>query len=479
VADTTSIILDNTTAHQTVDGFGGTMPPLGDHLEPYRAPAIQAAFGAVGVSLGMLNVGIVETPADATDLWAQRGNDNTDPLTINAAGFNFRGSDLLRERVLSPASALGYTGLELGPLVSLTGPLDWLQPIRATSHQRYFDEVAEHVLAILQHWRGTYELTPRLVHLFNEPTSGNTELATSSTHEVVDLVKRVGDRLRGAGFASVKFVVPNEETIGRSLAVAQALLADPGARPYVGVIGFHTYPYGSVYSSPHRILETSGRGTPDPDTRHQLEQLKALGQQYNVPIWLTEVSEGVGNNDYSFDAIENVLARAIHIHDNFDYAGASAYFGMHTLWDSQTHGEHFAGRGIPFLSEQSSMVLVDIGTGEIKITGMGYAVGQYARWVKPGAVRIPATSGTPRVIVTAFRDQAGGRLVLVAVNNETMPRLLRIVPTGASPAGQITGEASYQGIRWGVIPPFSPTALGEVEYVAPARSVVTLVIPIH
>ena len=175
------------------------------------------------------------------------------------------------------------------------------------------------------------------------------------------------------------------------------------------------------------------RGTP------ATRAAQGLGQQYGVPVWLTEVSEGPGTNDYGFDAIENVLARAIHIHDNFEYAGASAPLGMNTIWDSQTHEEHFAGRGIRFLSERSGMVLVDVSTGKISITGMGYAVGHYARWIRRGAIRIGATSEKSRVITTAFRDPANSRLVVVVVNNEATEQLLRVRLSDASARAKVNG----------------------------------------
>jgi O-glycosyl hydrolase len=482
VSDSTvTVSVDNSVAYQVVDGFGGNTLsltyPNGDHLGVYRPAAIRAAFGSVGITHGLLNIGVVEAPANATDPYGQRANDNADPLVINPAGFNFTGSDNLRQGILAPASAFGYATAELGPLINVTNTLDWLKPIRDVDYRRYLDEVAEHVLAIMQQWRDAYGVTPRLLHLFNEPTSGNTELQSSSVQEVVDIVKNVGARLRGAGFADVKFIVPNEETISRSIEVASAILADPAARPYVGVIGFHPYPYGSVYSSPKRILETSGAGAPDATTRAQLAQLKALGLQYGVPIWMTEVTEGPGNNDFSFDAIENVLARAIHIHDNFEFGGASAFFGMNTLWDSQTHAEHFASRGIPFLSEQSGMVLVDVGSGEIRITGMGYAVGHYARWLKPLAVRIGATSTNARMLVTVFRDVASKRIIVVVVNTQASSQPFRIVLAGASVSGDVSGESSYAAVRWQVIPAFRATGNGNVEFTAPARSVVSLALP--
>jgi len=481
-ADTTIITVDYAATLQRVDGFGGTtlslVYPNGDHLGSYRPAAIKAAFGGVGLSLGLLNLGVVETPAGGADLFGRRANDNPDPFLIDPAGFDFTGSELIRDKVLAPAEAFGYTDLTLGPLLNLRGPLSWMQPIRSTDYQRYLDEAAEHVLAIMLHWRDADNRTPRLLQLFNEPTTGNSELQSSSIQEVVDLVKRIGERLRAAGFGSVKFLVPNEETIGRSLEVARAILGDPQAGQFVGAIGYHPYPYGSVYVSVRRILETSGSGEPDATARQQLEQLKALGQQYGVPVWMTEVTEGPGTEDYAIDAIENVLARAIHIHDNFEYAGASAFFGMQTIWDSQTHEEHFAGRNVPFLSDHSSIILADVRSGTIHITGMGYAIGHYAHWIRPGALRVATSSNRPRVLVSSFRDAADGHLVVVAVNNEPTAQALRIQLTGATAKGPVTGEESYASLRWRIISPFAPAANGEIEFVAPARSVVTLAIPV-
>ena len=79
--------------------------------------------------------------------------------------------------------------------------------------------------------------------------------------EVAEIIRAIGLRLRTEGFADVKLVVPCEETVARSLAVAEAILADEQARPFVGAIGYHCYPYGSPYASVPRILHASGMGT--------------------------------------------------------------------------------------------------------------------------------------------------------------------------------------------------------------------------
>lgn len=482
-ADTARITVDNGVSYQAIAGFGGTTLPLVyggvDYLGALRPAALEAAFRTVGISRGLLQIGLTEAPAVSNDPFGQRRNDNDDPFVIDPAGFNFAGLATLRSAITAPGAAYGFASLELGPMIDLRYALDWMKAVRVTNYNRYLDEAAESVFAVLQQWRAASGQTPTLIHLFNEPTTGNTELGSTSTQEVVDLVKRIGTRLRAQGFPDVKFIVPNEETMNRSREVAAAILADPVARPFVGAIGFHQYPYGSVSASPRRMLQTSGAGAPDAATRVELEGLKALAAQYGVSLWMTEVTEGPGTNDFAFDAIENVLARAIHIHDVFRYGGANAFFGMNTLWDSRSHAEHFAGRNVSFISEASGVVLVDGERATIRITGMGYAIGHYARWLAQGALRLETTSEANRVLSLGFRDATRGRLVVVSTNADSVPRLLRVRVAGATAIGTFTGEVSYGTVRLAPLSGIVNATTGFSEFVAPPRSVVTLAIPVR
>ena len=56
-------------------------------------------------------------------------------------------------------------------------------------------------------WRERYQLVPRFIMPFNEPTSGNGELAGGNAKEVAEVVRAIGQRLRAEGFADVKLVV--------------------------------------------------------------------------------------------------------------------------------------------------------------------------------------------------------------------------------------------------------------------------------
>src|SRR5262249_2289363 len=69
--------------------------------------------------------------------------------------------------------------------------------------------------------------------------------------------------------------------------------------------------------------------------------------------------------------------------------------------------------------------------------------------ISRGAVRVDATSDDPLVQVTAFRDDAQGRVVLVAINNAAAARTLQVSVLGL-PAlpGTFTGEQSTSSGAW-------------------------------
>lgn len=136
------------------------------------------------------------------------------------------------------------------------------------------------------------------------------------------------------------------------------------------------------YASVPRILQASGHGSPDADSVEQRRRLRDLCRQYRVPLWMTEVSHAEVD-PRSFD---HLRGRAIHIHDEMAYADDSALYGMNAMWDKNTHADHFAGRGgeVPnsCLTEEDTIALADNDTNSVLITGTGYAIGHYARWLK-------------------------------------------------------------------------------------------------
>lgn len=460
--------------YQTIDGFGAThlsleYPGNGNTLPPdLRAQAVDAIYGQVGLNLGNLDGALLESPGG----YDQRANDNRDPYAIDWNGFQTSPADAINSHLLALAEPLGFDGYYLSQKVNIRWASPWLGQLRDQDYSLYLKEAAEQVAAGVIYWRDTYGVTPRYMMPFNEPLGGNTELQSSNPREVVDLVVAIAARLEQEGIDTVRFVIPNEETVDGTLEVASAILSDPATRKYVGVIGYHSYPYESPYANIQRLLNTSGAGKPDPNSVAGRDRLRMLSQQYNVPVWMTEVSTG----DVDPTSYDDFRGRAIHIHDELVYANASAYFGMNNMWDTYSQEVHF---GNPDLSSaEGTVVLIDSALPKVYITGMGYAIGHYARWIKPGSVRVEALSGDPLLQVTAFITPNVENLVVVLINNNASDKEIAINFKSAELVGNISGEQSTPPNQyWSAVTEFSPASPTGFTAMLPAGSVTTYVLP--
>jgi len=495
------VLIDNSIEHQTIEGFGATHTRLvfgsKDTLTPaQRARAVDALFNQVKITTGQVP-NLFEAPAKSGNPFGDQANDNDDPFAINWGGFNSaRYGDLFKQKIIDLAPPEASKGLYPATQISTRWGSKWLGELGASDYIRYLDECAEQVLASISYWKNTYGGEPRYAHLFNEPTSGNKELnPVAKVQAVVDIIKRAGARLRNAGFNTVKFVVPNEETEEKSLNTAAKILADPAARQYVGAIGYHPYPYGSPYSYVPNILRTSGTGKPNNGRVQIRTQLRDLAGRYGIPLWMTEVSHGYFLRDKvpatSFDVLRG---RAIHIHDELVYANAAAYFGMNSMWSTIADKLHFGGRynlrmlwntitdklgsgsDMPKMLRRNidTIVLIDTDNDKVTITGMGYAIGHYARWIKRGTIRIEAKSNDPLVQVTSFRDDSQRRIVLVLINNASESRAVNVNLSGVNLTGNLVGEQSTAAAYWQPLKPFSPTTSRNFSLTVPAESVTTI-----
>ena len=467
--------IDASITHQTMDGFGATHLPLvyesmGDVLTPkLRSEAIDAVYRQVRLNLGGLDGALLESPGN----YEQRANDNDDPLTINWNGFQTFSADAIYSNVVVQAAPLGFTDYSLSQKINIRWASPWLENIRSTNYPLYLEEAAEQVVAQAEYWRDQHGSLPPYIVLFNEPFSGNGELLSGDTKEVIDLIKTAGSRLEQEGFADVKFIVTNEETPAKSLEVATAILADAEARKYVGVIGYHAYPYDSIYSSVLNILNTSGMGVPDAEAVAVRKQLQLLSEEYGVPMWMTEVSHG----DVDPLSYEDFRGRAIHIHDELVYANASAYFGMNNMWDTTSQQLHFGDKNLFDYSNEGNIVLIDNDEQKMYITGMGYAIGHYARWIKPGSVRVEAVSEDPLVQITAFISPDSSQLILVLINNNMFPREINLNLKSAELAGDVSGEQSTPDQYWSPVAGVEASSDG-FAVTLPAESVTTYMFPL-
>ena len=473
------VVIVTNTDYQTMDGFGATTlslvwgTGLGNTLtNSQRQRAIEAVYQDVGINLGGLEAATPNDLFGASSGYMEPVNDDNDPLNFNWSNFNTLGSDDMKSSLVDLAEPLGFSDYYLASKVNSAWGSPWLATLRGDDYNAYIAEAAELVAAMPIYWRDKFGISPRLISPMNEPLRGNVELrAGANEGDLVDIIKAAGLRLTNGGFTNVKFIVPADETEQRSYDEATAILADPDARQYVGVIAYHPYPYGSKYAGISPILSTSGSGNPDPGRIAVRESLRDLGAAYGIPLWMTEVSNG-GVDVRSFDGLR---ARAIHIHDELKYANASAYFGMNNMWDLTSQRAHFGNDDIYGSRSEGSIVVINNDTDEVVITGMGYAIGHYARWIKPGAVRIDAQADDALVLVSAFRDEAQERrLVLVAINNSSSEREIEFQLDGVEVTGTITGEQSTTDGAWQPLAAASVVSANRVRATVQPLSVTTL-----
>ena len=465
-----TVDIDNAIPRQKISGFGATHLSLvygiNDVLtSSQRMRMIQAVYGKVRLNLGNVEGSLLESPGD----YSLRSNDNADPDVMLWSGFQKDYSVNIKNKLIDLARPLGFTDFSLAQKINVRWASPWLNTLKASNYAGYLAETAEQVAAGAMYNRDSLGMTTPYIMLFNEPLNGNSELQGSVT-DMVNIIKAAGARLRKEGFATTKFIVPNSEKVENAIAEVQAILADSVARSYVGVLGYHCYPYGSNYASVPKILATSGQGTPVADEIAKRNQLSMLARQYDLPLWMTEVSHSeVGYN--SFDALRG---RAIHIHDEFLYAGASAYFGMNNMWDETSQQMHFGNNNL--FDEGDGIALFQNSKDSVHITSMGYAIGHYARWISSGAVMLPANSSDNKIQVSAFRDNAKGKMVLVVINNNTTTQSIdfRFQNLSLATNGIPQGEQSTAGAYWNPITPIGPEAGGLWKITVPGLSVTSL-----
>jgi O-glycosyl hydrolase len=401
------VTVDAGKPRQVMEGFGASTLSWCDggvdQLATMRKGVLEAVYEQVKLTMGDIHCspyeGQLKDRARLTDARAvESENDDDDPFRFHWPGFTWWRSDHAKTKLVDIARPMGLDNFCLRGGINTKWADPWLAELKKKNPQRYLDEAAENAVAILVHWRDKYRIVPRWHQLFNEPLSGNREVAGATTREIVELVRTFGKRLRAEGFDQTMLVVPSEETASKSLETARAILADAEAARYVGAIGYHCYPYGSTYASIRKILEGPGAGRPSAVSVSVREDLRDLARKHRLQTWMTEVSHGgVGGFDMA-------RGRAVHIHDELVYADASSYWAMYNIYDKRE-------------KDEDHVVIFDSTARKFWITPMGYAIGHYARWIERGAVRVEAASSDPLVQVTAFHDAKRRTLSLVLINN--------------------------------------------------------------
>ena len=222
----------------------------------------------------------------------------------------------------------------------------------------------------------------------NEPDSCGINSTTSySAAQLAAWIDVLGPAMAAI---NVKIMAPETMNVCGFTGYFNAIKNDAAAWNAVSIFASHEYGCGTLPSQP---------------------SIAAAGKEY----WETEVDTGTGKGDSTGDGIASALPMATTIHNDLTKANLNAW---HIWWLYNASGNGGC------LFDTSTKVW----------TKRLWVLGNYARFVRPGYMRV-STSGTAPsgVLVSAYQNPADGTVVVVAINSNTAATPLSLYVSGVVP----------------------------------------------
>jgi hypothetical protein len=316
-------------------------------------------------------------------------NDDSDPQHINPAGFHFSELDSTAEEVVLPMqakmNALGkrlYLNLNYTAFTGSCGAV-------AAVHQNP-QEYAEFALATFQHLQQRYGLVPDYWELILEPDNG-TPFSNNGVLMGQALVATAA-RLAAAGFHP-GFIGPSTMVASNASTYFAQMLTVPGVGGLLTQLSYHRY-----------------GAAPSAATLTSIGQLGLQGMQ-------TAMLEHVGG---SYQELEDDLERA-----------------RVSSWQQYTLAYPTSDNGAQYYTIDNS----NPSRPQVKMGDRTRYLRQYFRYVRPGAVRMDASSTLGGANPVAFVN-ADGRTVVVVSSTAAAALSVQGLPAGTYGARYTTTTAT-------------------------------------
>jgi len=413
------VTVDPAQRFQTIEGWGISMRLFADpHIiglpqdDPGNALQIPASAQSDILDSLYRGIGLTRVRVGNEPGGIEPTNDNGDPFNTDLTKFDFSGRN--NDSFLPVVADLRGRGMTHW----------WMSPIEIESfmNESNPDEYVEWAMAINRRWRGAGLEMPYF-SLANEPTLRGLPLQSGAY--LLSLVKKLGQRLRAEGFAT-KIVIPDDVNPSSSASYAQTILADADARQYVGAIAYHLYDRPITASS----------------------AISSLSAQYGIPLWMSEF--------YTQDWME----WATIVHSLLaDYNTTVVDYLAGFL------GEEYGGGAL------ASLIHSGTAYGGYRLQPQYYSYGNFTRYVRPGAVRVAASSPDAEVQVSAF--VLAGRLTLIGINHRAADVTVRFN------LGSGSSTSAFSSVRTSAsehLVPLAPVSVsaGSIVVVLKATSVTTV-----
>jgi hypothetical protein len=313
------ISLDPGTLLQTMRGWEATAPPFRFTTDAFMQQVVDAGVNRVRLEVfaGSENtvdyyaawqatLGGVQTedPIPGSSVQAdaylanmyRTVNDNSDPNSINPAGFQFSRVDTAVNRTVNPMRAkLAARGEHLYVNLCYVA----FNPSGVIPIHQDPAEYAEMMLATFQHLQSTYGWVPDGIEVMLEPDNRPAWWNGTSMGQRLMAAQA---KLAAAGFHP-DFIGPSVTNIGNAPAFIDALFAVPGVDQYLKELSFHTY--GGYSRAQAEAIGTraaahnmGGSMLEWWDTRNTYERLHEYLTWARASAYQKDVVQPLNNEDY-------------------------------------------------------------------------------------------------------------------------------------------------------------------------------------
>jgi glucuronoarabinoxylan endo-1,4-beta-xylanase len=308
-------------------------------------------------------------------------------------------------------------------LICLGGGFPFIGSLSAGADQAYANFLSNYI-ASLKAYAGItlYAISPQ-----NEPDTcalWDSSLWNPGAFDTF-ITNHLGPTLQQNGQADTLIVMPEPSHADRLSNDGAFCMLDPTCAVYVGITGFHDYGYSTSTVNP-----------------------------WDKPFWETEVSQVSAWNP----GIDDAMYWAHLIDYNVAVAGVNAW---HYWWLVGHNGDNEG--------------LINGSGGETSIRA--YVIGNYAKFIRPGWLRIDATHvPQANVTVSAYKSSVSGNdFALVATNRNTSPVTQTFTFSGAPSNPTYVTPTITSGAPNQLLATLDSVCVsgGTFAYALPAQSVVT------
>lgn len=371
------ISLDPDTTFQTITGWEATADvgaTVSAAFPLYKKKLFDLAVNDLGITRIRLQVkSSTENPVDYFSRYRRAGkeehgekryppvNDNPNPFVINLAGFQFSQLDFeFDNMVLELKKVLEARG---GRLFINVNYVDFVSS--PFEHKENPEEYAEFVEATYQHLHAKYGIVPDAWEIALEADN-----ASWSPRQMSDAILATANRLRARGFTP-RFIAPSTTNMSRALIYFDEMIQVPGVRSVLSELSYHRY---------------SGV------SRKVLEQIGSRAATYGVQTAM----------------LEHIASSYRSLHEDLEF-GRNSCWQQYTLAYPQTNDDGSKYYIIDDSREQAP---------EVILSSRAKFLRQYFKFIRPGAIRIKATTSTKDFSPLAFVNTGGNYVVVIKAKGD-------------------------------------------------------------